>query len=320
MKADAIGGYFELELKHGVSYHPDAICLNSARNCFEHILRVRKWKRVFLPYYSCEALLQPVKHQNIQVVFYHIDWKLEPVSLPILRDDDAFLYINYFGLKEDTVKKLAYKYREHLIVDNSQAFYSPRITGIDTFYSPRKYFGVPDGGYLYSDIVADYPIITDTSSVERMMHLCKRIEKDAESGYQLFRNAERELDKAPIMRMSNLTHRILSSIDYKECASIRRDNFIYLASHLSSHNLLNISLGPKDVPMVYPLLLNASIRQQLYDKRIYVATYWDSVKGLPDSMVESILSRNMVPLPIDQRYSRKEMDFIIRTLNSLITH
>ena len=32
-----IGGYFELELHKGGHYHPDALYLNTGRNCFEYI-------------------------------------------------------------------------------------------------------------------------------------------------------------------------------------------------------------------------------------------------------------------------------------------
>ncbi len=34
---DAIGGYFELELRKGEHYHKDALKLNTARNCFEYV-------------------------------------------------------------------------------------------------------------------------------------------------------------------------------------------------------------------------------------------------------------------------------------------
>lgn len=42
---DAIGGYFELELRKGEHYHKDALRLNTARNCFEYILLARKYKK-----------------------------------------------------------------------------------------------------------------------------------------------------------------------------------------------------------------------------------------------------------------------------------
>ena len=55
---------------------------------------------------------------------------------------EAFLYTNYFGLKQGCVKLLEKKYGDHLIVDNAQAFFAKPIKGIDTFYSARKFFGL----------------------------------------------------------------------------------------------------------------------------------------------------------------------------------
>ena len=48
-----IGGYFELELHKGGHYHPDALHLNTGRNCFEYILRAKGYKKVYIPYYTC---------------------------------------------------------------------------------------------------------------------------------------------------------------------------------------------------------------------------------------------------------------------------
>lgn len=40
-----IGGYFELELKKGTDYHSKALKLNTGRNAFEYILKVKGYKR-----------------------------------------------------------------------------------------------------------------------------------------------------------------------------------------------------------------------------------------------------------------------------------
>ena len=37
---------------------------------------------------------------------------------------------------------------KNLIIDNAQAFFAKPLLGIDTFYSPRKFVGVSDGGIL----------------------------------------------------------------------------------------------------------------------------------------------------------------------------
>ena len=120
---EAIGGYFELELQQGEHYHKDAILLNTARNCFEYILLARKYNKVYIPYYTCEVMLQPLKRQGIAYEFYSINEELEPVETKYLLPDEAFLYTNYFGIKQCCVEKLAIIYGSQLIVDNAQAFF-----------------------------------------------------------------------------------------------------------------------------------------------------------------------------------------------------
>ncbi len=130
----SIGGYFELELPHGKEYHSQAIALNSGRNALEYILQVRGYKQVYLPYYSCDVLLEPFEKLGVDNRFYHINANLEAEFQSSLNSDEAILYINYFGLKQSHVEALAQRYGKHLIVDNTQAFFAQPIDGIDTFY------------------------------------------------------------------------------------------------------------------------------------------------------------------------------------------
>ena len=97
---DAIGGYFELELRKGEHYHKNALRLNTARNCFEYVLCVRKYTKVYIPYYTCEVMLEPLKKCNVAYEFYHINHQLEPDQDFNLQPTEAFLYTNYYGLKQ----------------------------------------------------------------------------------------------------------------------------------------------------------------------------------------------------------------------------
>lgn len=307
---DAIGGYFELELRRGERYHKDAIRLNTARNCFEYVLIARKYRKVYIPYYTCEVMLQPLRRQHVEYAFYSIDWNLEPIETFNLKEGEAFLYTNYFGLKQDCVERLANVYGSRLIVDNAQAFYAPHIEGIDTFYSPRKFFGVPDGGYLYIDCRLEGELPQDTS-YERMAHLLIRADKDAETGYSAFRENEDKLDNAPTMRMSKLTERLLSNIDYRFAAHMRRMNFEYLNCRLKSSNKLSLPVSLECIPMVYPYLTESShvLKPLLIDNSIYVATYWPNVlEWCNKEDAEHKLVRGIIPLPIDQRYGEEEMN------------
>ncbi len=68
-----IGGYFELQLPEKESYYPDLIPLNSGRNCLEYILRAGSFTKIFLPWYICEVVLEPIHELGINVDFYSIN-------------------------------------------------------------------------------------------------------------------------------------------------------------------------------------------------------------------------------------------------------
>lgn len=302
---EAIGGYFELELRKVEHYHKDAIRLNSGSNCFEYILRARKYEKVYVPYYTCHVIFDVAKRLVVEIAYYHINEHLEPIELPELKTHEAFLYTNYYGLKQPCVERLAEKYGKQLIVDNAQAFYAKPIEGIDTFYSPRKFFGVPDGGYLYTDAILneEFP---QAKSMQRMTHLLKRIEQGAEAGYADYQREEETLDGSPIERMSKLTDALLRSIDYEKIAKERISNYKVLEELLGKNNAIHLTMQQDDVPMVYPYLTeNLTLKQRLIANRIFVATYWPNVDANCD--FEAKLKTNLLPLPIDQRYGEIDM-------------
>lgn len=300
---NAIGGYFGLELRKGEHYHKDAIRLNTARNCFEYVLRSRQYTKVYIPYYTCEVMLEPLNKLGVQYAFYSINERLEPVVLPNLNENEAFLYTNYYGLKQDCVLKLANCFGNCLIVDNAQAFYAKPIHGIDTFYSARKFFGVADGAYLYTDCRLEVNFEQD-QSYDRMSHLLKRVDVSAEFGFSDFRGNDKSLIDQPIKQMSNLTAAILESIDYDNAAKQRRENYLFLDSALGKHNRIHFELNSDVVPMVYPYWSDDdSLRKRLIDNKIYVATYWPNVvEWCKPIDLECELSTHIIPLPIDQRY------------------
>lgn len=311
-----IGGYFELELNDGEHYHKEALRLNTARNCFKYVLLARGYKRVYMPYYTCEVMLQPLMELNIRYDFYHVNESLEPVELPELESTDAFLYTNYYGLKQSCVERLANHYRSQLIVDNAQAFYASPLEGIDTFYSARKFFGVPDGAYLYTTRLLDMEFERD-KSYSRVQHLLQRIDEGAEEAYGIFKENEGLLDNQPIKEMSRLTERILRGIDYEKVKKRRIENFLYLDKELGKMNKFQLTLPKNSVPMVYPFLTDNGgyLRSKLIANKIFVAQYWPNVlEWCKQDSIEYKLTSGVVPLPIDQRYSKLYMNEILKMI------
>ena len=278
MENKAIGGYFELELAKRKEYHHSAIKLNTGRNAFEYILKSKKYKKVYLPYFTCDVILEPINKNDIEFEFYQIDENLNPIfDFSNLNSDEVLIYNNYFGICDSKVKKLSLRC-DNLIIDNSQAFYSQPLPNVDTFYSPRKFFGISDGAYLYTDKKLNIKLEKDYSYT-RMEHLVGRIDKDAEYFFNTFKKNNASLIGQPIKEMSILTQKILKSIDYKSIARKRIKNFEFFHSFLKDLNLLNIELGNNDIPMVYPFYIKngSAVKRELIKNKIFIATYWPNV-------------------------------------------
>lgn len=207
MNMKELGGYFELELNQGEHYHRNALALNSARNCFKYILKAQKPTKVYLPALSCNSLIEPLILEKIKYDFFHIDENFELVNPPILHNGERLLYINYFSLKSNYIKKLYDLYGKNIIIDNTQAFYEMPIEDVDTFYSPRKFFGVSDGGYLYTRKLLDEELKQE-SSRDRFSQLTGRYENSASHFYLDYQHAEISLCEQPIKFMSKLTQGI----------------------------------------------------------------------------------------------------------------
>lgn len=311
----AIGGYFELETRKGEHYHKNAIRLNTARNCFEYVLRTRGYRKVFIPYYTCEVMLEPIQKLGLAYEFYHINEKLEPALLPELNSDEAFLYTNYFGLKQNCVERLATFYGQQLVVDNAQAFYAEHIEGIDTFYSARKFFGLADGAYLYTDKPLQQEFEQDCS-FDRMSHLLKRLDLGAEAGYQDFKKNDDDLIGQDIKGMSKLTEALLLGIDYDYAKRKRRENYTFLDKELDCTNHIHLELDNDSVPMVYPYLTsNVDLKKYLISEKIFVATYWPNVEAYEGFETEHEMVLNLIPVPCDQRYGLEDMDRIIKLID-----
>ena len=310
----SIGGYFELELPVREEYHNNALRLNTGRNAFEYVLRAKRYKKVYLPYYTCDAMFEPINKLGLDYEFYSIDSNFVPIfNYSNVQENEVFVYNNYFGICDEQTREVAAQYK-NLIIDNSQAFYSKPIKGVDTFYSPRKFFGLPDGAYLYTDKLLDYILERDIS-YKRCEHLLSRIDTGAETHFHTYKENSKDLSNQPIMEMSNLTKRLLASIDYNTIAQKRRQNFDFLHNKLGDRNILKFIISASEVPMVYPLFVDNGplLKQKLIANKIYVATYWPNVFEWAElNSFENELAKNLIAIPVDQRYS---IDVLSRLLD-----
>lgn len=318
----AIGGYFELADKDCEcgNLPVDGTALNTCRNAIEYIiLQLPDAKRIYVPYYTCEAVIEPLKRLPIEYVFYHINDHLEIADEIVLQDGDYLIANNYFGIKDAYIAELAEKYGDRLIVDNAQALFAPVLPNIKAAYSTRKYVGVADGGFAVGVSATNAVVYEEDNSSEHDSHLFIRKEHGAEAGFKDYQANECKLNNQPIRRLSPQTKEILSQIDYDFIIEKRKQNYLYLSKALGVKNLLQLpSIDSFTCPMVYPFMTDdESLREWLIQNKVFVARYWPNVlEWCRENELEYKLATRIIPLSIDQRYGLEDMRKIIEIIFS----
>lgn len=303
-----MGGYFELEKFAGEEYHAEALALNCARNCLAYLIEARNITSLWVPNWLCASVDNTALRYNVAIHHYDVNLDFTPdIANITFEPNDYFYVVDYYGQVHDsTLNELANRFEDKLIIDEVMAFFRKPIPNIDTIYSCRKFFGVSDGAYLYTNARIDRELPTDESHA-RMGFVLGRAERPAPEHYAESSENNKFFATEPIKWMSPITHNILRGIDYGSIGNARQQNFDALANAFDNMN----KLAPRSTfgAFMYPLLLEngAAIRTEMQKRRIYVSELWD--KGCDMPGLWGRLVRDLLPLICDQRYSLGDMTY-----------
>jgi len=313
-----IGGYFSFEWLINNEYHHNLIRINTARNALLYILKAKEIKKVYLPYFLCNSVSDMLQKNGYEFEHYKINDKFMPQFDRNIRNNECLYVVNYYGqLSNKKVALLKRKFNQ-IILDNTHAFFQKPLSEVDTLYSCRKFFGVPDGAYLSINKRIGEQLEVDTSSTSRMKHILGRFEGEASHYYSDFQEAEQLFKVEPLKYMSKFTQNILGAIDYENVRQIRDRNYAFLDSEFKNSNKL--SLVVPDGAFVYPLYVEngLEIRKKLANRRLYVPTLWPNVlENMSSESIEYKWTANILPLPCDQRYTIEDMKYIINCLQEV---
>jgi hypothetical protein len=308
-----IGGYGQLSLKQ-YDYVPpsSAIKLQSARACLYLFIKSSNASVIYVPNYICDSILPALEYLNITIRRYDINEHLLPRILPTLANGEYLLIVNYFGLLSKQINALKVN-KSRVIVDNSQAFFSNMVGYAASIYSLRKFFPVPDGGYLLSNIKK--PNNLDMyNGEEHLKHLVLRGVGLVNQGYTFFLKAELALNDFKPKLMSSISEALMKTVDVDNVKTSRRNNFLVIHEHLKEFNLFDLPLSEEDVPLCYPLMLDqdvSNLHAKLVNKNIFTPRYWPSVP-------ECSIYRGALFIPVDERIGENEMNFILAELEKNI--
>lgn len=312
-----IGGYIELDTYHLPMLHEGAIALNCGRNCLAYLFKSRGIKKIKVPYFICNSIFDVCEREGVEKQFYHIGIDFKPVSDLELSDDEWLYLVNFYGqLDNDEIQGYVSKYGR-VIVDQANGYFEKPLPNVDTLYTCRKWFGVPDGAFLYTNATLEDEFPQD-ESFDRMRFLLGRYERTAGEFYSEYNANNKFFASEPIKRMSKLTDNLLRGIDYDRVEKRRRENFEYLHKRLGGINQLNV----KTAAFMYPLMIEngVAIRKMLQAGKIFIPTLWPTVfKVAKPTDVEYTMTENILPLPIDQRYGIEDMEYMVQEVLKCIS-
>lgn len=294
-----IGGYLPLEFSVMKSLiYPEAYPVNLGRTGLKLIVQKKNYRRVWLPEYICPVVFDALKSINVPYATYKIDKNMDPIIDFEVKEWEAFLYVNYFGIKNKTVEYLSQNV-PNFIADLTQAFFYHPLPGVLAFNSARKFIGVPDGGFCFGDFINEITLPRQ-SVCNNCKHLLMRAEGLVEEGYPFFKENEIDQKKWNCKKMSLLTEKILRSVDFENIKGRRIENFKILHKTFHSYNELKFDIEEETVPLCYPLLIpnGKEWKRELCQKKIFVPTYWPDIE-IPDNWTRYLID-NLVCLPIDQ--------------------
>lgn len=119
--------------------------------------------------------------------------------------------------------------------------------------------------------------------------------------------------------MGVLTHEYLNAIDYDYVQESRTNNLRMMNYELGLHNELEINENMAG--MCYPFLRagNKMLREHLLERRVYTPTWWKCVlESDSTNEFEKYLATNLIPLPIDQRYSTEQVADLAKMVKGLL--
>lgn len=317
-----IGSFIELQFSKGLEYYAqteDIARLNTGRSAIWHAFRVTEAKAIWIPYYQCDTVRDTFIKKGVEVKYYHTDRDWNPIDLTPTYDE-AVLFVNYYGVMSNVRMRELALLSKYPIIDNCQAFFCEPIERAMNIYSCRKFVGVPDGAYVIGQgagmFVDEYP---QCYSSDTAAFLLMRIEYGCEGkGYETRSVNEHRIDTEDCMKMSKLTRTILDGTDYGHIQQKRRENFAYAHKLLGGINQLNPLQYYDDntIPMVYPLVVeDDDLIQKLFKAKHFQGHWWSYIcNEQPEESFEHWISRYVIPITIDQRYGREELEYLANVI------
>ncbi|WP_368652900.1 hypothetical protein AB4Y30_14340 [Ornithinibacillus sp. 4-3] len=301
------------------------------------ILINRRIKKVYMPNYCCQSMIDPFISNSIDVEFYSVSLDSRngiKYNIDYNKDCDVFFAISYFGLEQYDQENIIRSFQDKNIIvieDVTHSLYSTNSNLNVADYcvaSLRKWLPIASGGMVYKRIgkLLVKPVLGSNKYVSLKIEAMKdklryingeKINK--ESFLKKFIESDKQLEfRDYLYKIDNYSFNYLNNVNLEEVRGIRRRNAKHLFYGINElKNIKSMFPNPdldKQVPLFFPILVKNGKRDELrtflIENNVYCPVHWPKPKNIPNSCIVDI----ELSLICDQRYSINEMEYIISLL------
>lgn len=344
-----IGGAFLIENKFKrkknniseyINYYGDSyVYLNSGRSAIKYVAEKVFSKVALLPNYLCESMIQPFEELGFKIKFYNIneDFTIDIDSIKQVENLGLFMHMGYFGISYNNhINNLIKEYKQSGIIileDLTHNFFSkfPIIYKSDYYIvSLRKWIGISGGAILISNQekielkkLDEYTIFNDIYfQADNLKKLYLKKQSETKKHLELYKSAEELLEKSgKLYGISAENKKIIENYNFDKMSKIRLRNYKLMNKILGKKKSKfenQLFTGSKIVPLFYPIKVNCEkrslVKEFLVDNKIYPPIHWPKhLKYLKEFESQKLYNMEL-SIPIDQRYSRKDIVKVATTL------
>lgn len=299
-------------------------------------------KVAIVPPYTCHTVIDPFFLHGYEIYTYPITDSLNTTAESLeevirQKHPSVVLLHRLFGF--DTLQgcnEIVQRYSELGVVfieDGTHDLFSNHKR-LDAEYhvgSLRKWAGLPDGGYAIcrTGSFQYKPAVYDKVLMSAKLDACYAKYQYIFNGIgckeeflKMYSVAEQILEnESGYYKISPISESIFMEINKEECEKQRRNNYSVMYEGLKKTDGVELIMGELDentVPLYCPIYVKerAFLQRKLRDAHIYSPIIWPLPEKRAIINEAAIkLYRNLLCIPIDQRYESEDMQRIIECIN-----
>ncbi len=333
--------------------YQDSCLVSSGRDAIELALQqITNRRKCLLPMYTCDTVDMPFVRKGYEVAYYPVGKDMRPNRAKFIEYIDQFqpeviLVHGYYG--QDTLSEIRkdievfQKQGGIVIEDVTQTLFLPaHITADYCVCSLRKWFGIPDGGFLLSKTrIKNKPQTKRNDFVQEKWqaltlkwdYLRRIKQEDADLSemkqYFLAKNirAEELLDEdAKVYQISDYASRILHTVHFAENERRRSENarVLYEGVHpLCRKGEIELPLiyDGNTAPLYVPIYIpnREAFQKFMRERDIYLPVLWPISQYITQMCEDTLyIYENMLAIPCDYRYTTADMQLIIEAVQDYI--